>query len=392
MNIEIVPGKLKGRITSIPSKSDAHRIIICAALSGNLARVALESPSEDIQATYDAAGVINNVRIANAIHIASKEPIVDCGESGTTLRLLVPVAAALGLDLTFIGRGRLPQRPMEPMLSLLRAHGIEVTGEHLPLHIKGQLQNGVYSLPGNISSQYISGLLLALPLVEGDSTILLTTPLESSGYVDMTLQSMQRFGVTALSTNGGWSITGNQTYKAPSDISIEGDWSNSAFWLVANALGSDIQVTGLSEQTHQKDSQIKEILCGFPNRIDVKDIPDLVPILAVAACGLNRKTLIENCSRLRLKESDRIKSVCKMINNLGGKAEEKSDCIVIHGEGTLKGGIVDSANDHRIAMAAAIAATICKNKVVITGAEAVNKSYPDFFADYKDLGGNAHVI
>lgn len=380
MNIEIVPGKLKGHIKSIPSKSDAHRILICAALSGCLDRVVLHGPSEDIKATRDALGIVNGAKIA------------DCAESGTTLRLLLPLAAALNLDVTFTGRGRLPQRPMEPMLTLLRAHGCDITGKCLPLRIKGQLQSGTYTLPGNISSQYISGLLLALPLLKGDSTIFLTTPLESSGYVDMTLHSLFKFGIEVTPTVDGWVIRGNQTYKAPENLSIEGDWSNSAFWFVANALGADIHVSGLDENTYQKDSQIKEILLDFPECIDVKDIPDLVPILAVAASALKRKTLLENCGRLRLKESDRIKSVCNMIKALGGRAEEKDDCIVIHGEGTLSGGIVDSVNDHRIAMAAAIAATICKNNVTIKGAEAVNKSYPDFFKEYASLGGNVHVI
>lgn len=387
MNIEIVPGKLKGNIKSIQSKSDAHRILICAALSGNLRDVVLEAPSEDIKATRDALRIIGDTT-----KFADNSRIADCGESGTTLRLLVPVASALGLDVTFTGRGRLPQRPMEPMLSLLRAHGCDIKGERLPLKIKGQLQNGAYVLPGNISSQYISGLLLALPLLKDNSTISLTTPLESSGYVDMTLHSLRTFGIDVTSTADGWFITGGQTYKAPPNISIEGDWSNSAFWFVANALGSDIHVSGLNETTYQKDSRIKEILSDFPSRIDVKDIPDLVPVLAVAACGLKRKTILENCGRLRLKESDRIQSVCNMINDLGGHVEEAEDCILIYGQGTLNGGTVDSANDHRIVMAAATAATICENNVIIKKAEAVHKSYLNFFKEYMSLGGNVHVI
>lgn len=208
----------------------------------------------------------------------------------------------------------------------------------------------------------------------------------------MTLHSLFKFGIEVTSVAEGWLIRGNQNYKAPEDLSIQADWSNSAFWLVANALGADIHVSGLDENTLQKDSQIEKLLLDFPECIDVKDIPDLVPILAVAAAGLKRKTLLENCGRLRLKESDRIKSVCDMINALGGRAEEDSDCIVIHGQGMLSGGIVDSVNDHRIAMAAAIAASICSGNVIIKGAEAVNKSYPDFFKEYTSLGGNAHVI
>jgi 3-phosphoshikimate 1-carboxyvinyltransferase len=380
MNIEIIPGKLKGSIKSIQSKSDAHRTLICAALSHCAQQIVLDMPSEDIKATM------------NAVHILDSSKIADCGESGTTLRLLLPVAAALGLEIKFTGRGRLPQRPMEPMLSLLREHGCEITGKNLPLKIKGTLKSGEYKLPGDVSSQYVSGLLLALPLLNGNSKITLTTPLESSGYVDMTINTMHKFDVKVTPTSDGWTINGKQTYKAPDYISIEGDWSNSAFWFVANALGSQIHVTGLNENTYQKDRRIKEILSGSLRNIDVKDIPDLVPALAVAACGLKGRVVLENCGRLRLKESNRIKSVCKMINDLGGKAEEENDNIIVYGEGLLNGGIVDSTNDHRIAMAAAIAATICKNNVTIKEAEAINKSYPNFFKDYNSLGGKANVI
>ena len=380
MNIEIIPGKLKGTIQSIQSKSAAHRLLICAALSGAADKIVLDRPSEDINATVSALQILQGGRIA------------DCKESGTTLRLLFPVAAALGLRVEFTGQGRLPQRPMEPMLTLLREHGCTIKGDSLPLKMRGTLNSGAYQLPGNISSQYISGLLLALPLLDGESSILLTTPLESSGYVDMTLQAMRQFGVEAIPTSQGWSISGNQSYKAPPRIEIEGDWSNSAFWFVANALHSDINVVGLKENTCQKDSQIKDILETSLQSIDVKDIPDLVPALAIAACGREGSTTLKNCERLRLKESDRIQSVCSMIHSLGGRAEEKNNDIIIYGSGTLSGGTVDSANDHRIAMAAAIAATICSEPVVIEHAQAVNKSYPNFFKDYNSLGGRANVI
>lgn len=380
MNVEIIPAKLKGTIQSIQSKSAAHRILICAALSGAADEVVLDRPSEDINATVNALRILQGGKIA------------DCKESGTTLRLLFPVAAALGLDVEFIGQGRLPQRPMEPMLTLLREHGCIITGDGLPLKISGTLKSGEYQLPGNISSQYISGLLLALPLLDGNSSIFLTAPLESGGYIDLTIQIMQQFGVEATPVSRGWKISGKQTYKAPPLMEIEGDWSNSAFWFVANALHSDINVTGLKEKTCQRDSQIKEILHASLQSIDVKDIPDLVPALAVAACEREGSTTLKNCQRLRLKESDRIQSVCKMIDSLGGKAEEKNNDIIIYGTGKLNGGTVDSANDHRIAMAAAIAATICSEPVVIKHAEAVNKSYPDFFKDYNSLGGKANVI
>ncbi|MDD2295436.1 MAG: 3-phosphoshikimate 1-carboxyvinyltransferase [Eubacteriales bacterium] len=380
MNILIQPSILNGRIHSIPSKSQAHRAMICAALSGNPELISIEKPSEDLIATRQALEILRGAGAA------------DCRESGTTLRLLVPIAAALGLDVTFTGEGRLPRRPMEPLLSLLTQHGTRFSRPALPFRLSGRLQSGRYEIPGNISSQYISGLLLALPLLEGDSELILTTDLESGAYVDMTLDCQTRFGIRILPEAKGWSIPGGQAYRAPAFFTVEGDWSNGAFWLAASALGSSIDVLGLSNESLQADRRIRTILDSGETDTDVREIPDLVPILAVLACGKKESTVLRNCGRLRLKESDRIESVKAMIQALGGRIRNDDDDLIIDGTGSLDGGTVNSFQDHRIVMAAAIAATVSRGPVMIRDAQAVSKSYPEFFTDYNALGGNAHVI
>ncbi len=380
MDILIKPSILQGTIQSIPSKSHAHRAMICAALSGHPALVSVEDPSEDLAATKQALEIFRGAGAA------------DCRESGTTLRLLVPVAAALGLEVTFTGQGRLPRRPMEPLLRLLESHGCRFSEPTLPFRLSGRLKGGRYEIPGNISSQYISGLLMALPLLEEDSALVLTTELESGAYVDMTLDCQKRFGIRIQADGKGWRIPGNQTYRAPAAFEVEGDWSNSAFWLTASALGSAIEVLGLSEDSLQPDRRICRILQTGETDTDAREIPDLVPILAVLACGKTATTYLRNCGRLRLKESDRIESVKAMILSLGGDIQSRGDDLIIRGRGGLSGGTVDSFGDHRIVMASAIAATLCRKPVLIREAQAAAKSYPTFFSDYNALGGDAHVV
>jgi len=380
MDVLIEPKKLNGRVQAIQSKSHAHRAMICAALAGRRNVVQLVRPSEDLLATEQAVGIFEGAGTA------------DCRESGTTLRLLVPPAAALGIEATFTGEGRLPRRPMEPLLGILEQHGARFSSDTLPFTLSGALKSGRYAVPGDISSQYVSGLLLALPLLAGDSELVLTTALESAGYVDMTIECQRQFGIEIGQTACGWRIPGNQAYSAPGSFKVEGDWSNAAFWLVATALGSRVDVPGLSDTSLQRDRLIRAIIERGEKDIDVRDIPDLVPVLAVLAAGNEGKTVIRNGGRLRLKESDRIASVSAMIKNLGGTIDSLGDDIAITGHGRLAGGSVDSAGDHRIAMAAAIAATICTAPVRINGAQAVSKSYPDFFAHYAQLGGDVHVL
>lgn len=398
MDILIQPKKLNGTVPAIQSKSHAHRAMICAALAGKPDLVRLEGPSDDLLATQQAVEIFRGAGTAA------------CRESGTTLRLLVPPAAARGLAATFTGEGRLPRRPMEPLLSLMEDHGVRFSSRTLPFRLSGKLKSGRYALPGNVSSQYISGLLLALPLLEGDSELVLTTELESAGYVDMTIDCQKQFGIRleplaqavqqhpseAGSTGCGWRIPGGQAYRAPASLDVEGDWSSAAFWLVASALGSSVDVTGLSSSSLQRDRQLVSIVEQNETDIDVRDIPDLVPILAVLAAGRRGpkdvKTVLRNGSRLRLKESDRIESVLAMIRALGGTIENPGDDLIVTGTGTLAGGTVHSAGDHRIAMAAAIAATVCTGPVTILDAHVASKSYPDFFAHYESLGGETHVL
>jgi 3-phosphoshikimate 1-carboxyvinyltransferase len=289
-------------------------------------------------------------------------------------------------------------------------HGVRFSSRTLPFRLSGKLESGRYALPGNVSSQYISGLLLALPLLEGDSELVLTTELESAGYVDMTIDCQKQFGICleplaqaaqqhpsgAGAAGCGWRIPGGQAYRAPAALDVEGDWSSAAFWLVASALGSSVDITGLSPSSLQRDRQLVSIIEQNETDIDVRDIPDLVPILAVLAAGRrdpkNVKTVLRNGSRLRLKESDRIESVLEMIRALGGTIENPGDELIVTGTGTLAGGTVHSAGDHRIAMAAAIAATVCAGPVTILDAHVASKSYPDFFAHYESLGGETHVL
>lgn len=378
MNITIQPGKISGTIQAIPSKSDAHRLMIANYLAGG-APLDLSWTSKDMDAT------------AACLKALDTGDVLECGESGSTARFILPVAAALKEKTKLTGHGRLTSRPFKELCDAMRANGAEFDRELLPMTVKGKMKAGVYELPGNVSSQYISGLLFALPILEGDSVIRLTTALESVGYVNMTLKVLRAFGIKVTETEREYRVPGGQKYILPEKIKPEGDWSNSAFWLAAG-----IDVTGLDSDSYQGDKAIVKIVEDAKKpgdlHIDVKDIPDLVPIISVIASGRCGVTYIENAARLRIKESDRIKTVCEMINNLGGTAKELPEGLIIEGTGSLKGGTVDSSNDHRIVMATAIASTLCTEPVVITDAAAVEKSYPTFFEDFEKLGGHYNVI
>lgn len=417
MDIRIEPQKLNGTINAIPSKSAAHRLLICAALADRPTTIYIDRTSDDITATAECMKAIGaeitidgNAYRITPIETPAAAPTLDCGESGSTLRFLLPVAAALGNDSHFIGRGRLPKRPLSDLTAAMKEHGITMDSESLPMTLKGTLRGGTYRIKGNISSQYITGLLLALPLAEEDSTIELTTELESASYIDITLSALKIFGIEIETTPDGYHIKGGQTYRSPNEITVEGDWSNAAFFLTAATLGNDLTMTGLDPDSPQGDRKITDLLQSFGAEkvigensiamkggdlagcvIDIRDTPDLLPILSVAATQAKGKTTFVNAARLRLKESDRLESSAALINDLGGKAETTEDTLTVYGVG-LVGGTVDSCNDHRIAMSAAIAATFCEKAVTIRGAEAVKKSYPAFFEDYNKLGGNAHGI
>lgn len=394
MNIRITPHKLEGSIKAISSKSVAHRILICAALANGKSKVEIDSTSADIEATVSALESLGAV-IEKDKSTYTVEPIndansalVDCNESGSTLRFLVPVAASLGKKCVFTGRGRLPQRPMSVLTDEMKKHGV-VVNDGFPIEIDGKLEKGKYYISAAVSSQFITGLLLALPQV-GGGEIILTGNLQSKSYIDITLSVMEKFGVRVTETENGY-IVPNRSFEAAS-LRAEGDWSNAAFFLSCGA-----EVLNLDYNSKQGDRKITEILETLESErkdvfIDVSDVPDLVPVICVKAAVRQGRTHIINAERLKLKESDRILSSVAMINSLGGSAKGDDNSIVIDGKPRLCGGCVDSFNDHRIAMAAAVASQYCENEVTIIGAQAVNKSYPDFFEDFKKLGGICNVV
>ncbi|MCQ2416490.1 MAG: 3-phosphoshikimate 1-carboxyvinyltransferase [Oscillospiraceae bacterium] len=419
MNVICSPGVLHGTVTAIPSKSDAHRKLICAALSENGGFLPLKEPHCD-----DIAATIRCLEALGASFRQAEEGIwitpvkeqphadLDCGESGSTLRFLLPVAMSVCRSISVTGSGRLPERPIGTLTDAMSAHGICFAQTTLPLSAKGTLTGGIYEIPGNISSQFLSGLLMALPFCEADSEIRLTTALQSAAYVDMTIRTLQQFGASIeICTEEGmlrYRIAGRQTLHFPDDPDIDGDWSNAAFWLTAGALQKHqcVTVNSLHTESIQGDKAICEILAQSgadifctENQIQVSGeelhtlnvsmeaIPDLLPILAVRAALGNGTSHFTNAERLRLKESDRLTATADLLRAIGGSVDEHPDGLTIYG-GTLTGGTVDAKNDHRLVMAAAIAAIRCSHPVTILGAEAVNKSYPAFFEDYRLLGGN----
>ena len=390
MNKTIKPSVLHGTIPAIASKSMAHRLMICAALAEEQTNIVCSTTSKDMEAT-------------KACLLGLKtDGVLPCGESGSTLRFLLPVAAALGKTVEFHMEGRLPQRPLFPLDEQLRAHGVNISNLQKILRCEGQLKPGAYTLPGDVSSQYISGLLLALPLLDAPSTLTVTGKVESEAYIKMTLAAMKMFGIDIQKEENTYRIP-SCGYKSPGEVVVEGDWSNAAFWLCAGALGKTVSVGGLARNSLQGDKKIADILENFgaevlwegeiltvsPGKltacdIDAAQIPDLVPVLAVVAAAAEGTTNICNAGRLRLKESDRLETVCNMINALGGKARQTEDGLQITG-GPLLGGTVDSVNDHRIAMAAAVAAILCKEPVTVLDPQAVEKSYPNFWEDYEKM-------
>lgn len=418
MNVTVYPGMLSGEVRAPASKSAAHRALIAAALADGLTTVHIDALNDDIEATIDCLSALGALIDYNprggqlivrpiegapglrrtlaglggkaASHVDYSDTLeLDCGESGSTLRFLLPVACALGARARLVGRGRLPQRPNRALADALREHGARVDSDALPMEIVGGLTGGLWTLPGDVSSQYITGLLFALPLLGRDSAIRLTTPLQSASYVDMTLETLRDFGIDIRPAERGWIVPGNQAYRTPEDVFVEGDWSAAAFWLAANAMGSRIDVTGVSRRSVQGDKAVEDLL-GRPE-IDAANVPDLVPALAAAAATLPRRTVITGAARLRLKESDRLKAVADMLNTLGGRAEITPDGLIVEGGAPLHGGRVAGVNDHRIVMAAAILATRADGPVTVTDAQAVSKSYPGFFDHFQALGGKIDV-
>ena len=408
MDITITPGRLAGAVTPPPSKSQAHRLLIAAALAHGESVITNMAFPDDIRATLrcleelgagfavDGSTVTVQGMGANAMSPLRRMayPRLDCGESGSTLRFLIPIALAVRGGGIFTGRGRLMERPLKPYFDLFDEKGIFYEQKDGVLTVAGMLTPGEYRLPGDVSSQFFTGLLFALPLLNGPSAIIPTTPLESEGYIRMTLQAMGQFGVempVTMSLPPHYHPQGNQTYRA-ADASVEADWSQAAFWYAAMYLW-DVDVQGMNLRSAQGDRVMADYYDRFfmwADSFDLSNCPDLAPPLAVMAAlrSGGGGTRLTNAARLRLKESDRLASVTAVLRALGADVTEGPDFLEIRGRETLAGGVtVDSFNDHRIAMMAAIAATKCVKPVTITGAQCVAKSYPGFWEDLERLGG-----
>ena len=392
MDITIQPGSLSGTIQAIPSKSQAHRLLICAAFADKPTVLTCPDTNRDIEATADCLNALGaNIRrteegyAVDPVGVIPEKAELNCCESGSTLRFMLPIAGALGVDATFLMAGRLPQRPLSPLWEEMERMGCALSRPtDTTLRCQGKLKSGEYSISGGVSSQFITGLLYAAALQYEDSRINIIGKLESEPYVVMTQQAMMLFGIDTAN----YIVKGGQTFRSPGSVNVEGDWSNGAFWLAAKTLGSDLNVTNLSPNSPQGDRAVVEHLRALEQGavIDATHTPDLVPILAITAGAKNGATFI-NCARLRLKETDRLVTTAAMINNLGGSAKIQGDSLIVESTG-YRGGTVDATNDHRIAMSAAIAATVCTDPVTILKAHEVRKSSPAFWDDYKKLGGN----
>lgn len=408
MDVRVFPRPLHGVVVPPPGKSALHRLILCAGLSSGVSTIKNAAHSEDIDATLRCLTALGGrweepmphvLRITGVGGVPRREkgplPHFDCGESGTTLRFFLPTALAIRGGGIFVGRGRLMERPLQPYLELFREKNIFCQQQGGVLTVRGRLTSGEYQLPGNISSQFFSGLLFALPLLGGASTLRAVTPLESADYVLMTQKALRLAGVaTAAQTEPGCFQVSPAEYR-PFAAAAEADWSQAAFWLAASFPGEEIQVNGLSPSSAQGDKRIadffQELSTPGDRVIDLSPCPDLLPPLAVMAAVRAGTTRFVHAARLRLKESDRLSSTASLLNALGGMVRESPDALEVLG-GTLRGGTISSFHDHRIAMAAAVAAAHCSEPVVICGADAVKKSYPSFWDDYKQLGGDLDVL
>ena len=413
-------GILSGAVMPPPSKSQAHRLLICAALATEPCTIVCSALNDDIVATMNCLNALGaDIKYSDGIFTVlpvklQKGATLNCGESGSTLRFLLSVAAALGADATFVGAGKLPQRPNGALCDALALHGIEFEKQtpdaELPLTCRGSLAAGNYRLPGNISSQYLTGLLFALPLLEQESTIEITDGLTSASYVDMTIDAVRQAGITISNKGNIYEIKGRQQYHLPQRTVVEGDWSAAAFWLVAGVIGKHpITVQGINYDSLQGDRCIVDHLrkmgafieiadnrvVAFPSQLfgtdlDCMDTPDLVPILAVAAAAASGSTEFYNVGRLRYKESDRLAAMQKTLAAFGIASSVGEDAFTVYGGTPVAKSAVDSFGDHRIAMSAAILSTIADGETTILGAECVAKSYPSFYDHFLMLGGNVN--
>ncbi len=413
--VKITPRNLTGTVTIPPSKSLSHRAIICAALSNGESKVENLIFSEDIIATAEAMeslGIKMNLK-DSSIDIIGSDKLelinseIDCNESGSTLRFIIPIALLTSKEVTFKGRGRLVTRPLTTYYNIFDKEGIEYdTKSGLPLKVKGSLKPSVYEVEGNISSQFITGLMFSLPLLNGDSSIKIIGELESKGYVDLTIDVLSQYGVKIENKDyKEFIIKGNQKYKCQ-NYRVEGDYSQVAFFIVAGLLGGEITCLDMKKDSLQGDRAIIDIVQKMGGKVEVLDdkiivhpskthgavidasqCPDLVPIVATLGALSEGETRIINAERVRIKESDRLEAMRCELNKIGADIKETPDGLIINGKDMLEGGVVDGWNDHRIVMAMAMASVRCKGELVIEGSEAIKKSYPTFFEDFKNLGG-----
>lgn len=411
-----VYGTLKGEVTPPPSKSQAHRLLICAALAVEPCSIVCNSVNDDIMATMRCLNALG-ADITYTSGLFDVKPIslvkggtLDCGESGSTLRFLMSVAAVLGADATFTGAGKLPQRPMGALTDVLAAHGmgfVRHSADELPVTCNGTLRGGEFSLPGNISSQYLTGLLFALPLAAEDSTIEVTGGLTSASYIDMTIDALRVAGISVERRGNIFRIKGGQQYRMPARVVVEGDWSSAAFWVVAGVIGKHpLTICGMNNESLQGDSAIIDHLRGmgafisieddkviampshlFGTELDCMDTPDLVPILSVAAAVAQGTTVFTNVGRLRFKESDRLAAMKSVLSAFGIGSAVGEDTFTVYGGEPVAKATVDSFGDHRIAMSAAVLSSVASGVTVIDGSGCVAKSYPSFFEDFAMLGG-----
>ncbi len=404
---------LRGAVKVKASKSCAHRLLICGALGEHPVSLVCEGMSRDIEATVACLNALgaditvagDKITVCPIAKRAEGLCHLSCGESGSTLRFLLPVVGALGVNAVFHMEGRLPERPLAPLDAELTSHGMTLRKEGSLLYCEGQLAAGDYTLPGNVSSQYISGLLMAMPLLAGESTLRVTGAWESAAYISLTENALKDSGISFEKENSCYTVSGGQTFSLGAECVVEGDWSNAAFWLCAGALLEDgLTVTGLRMDSAQGDKEVIDILKRFGANVEERSegifvsrramhgitfsaaaIPDLVPVLSVVAAAAQGESRIVDAARLRIKESDRLQSTCEMLRRRGADAEELPDGLVIRGGKVLSGGTVSAWGDHRIAMSAAVAAILCRGSVTVEGSEAVEKSYPDFWRDYDAL-------
>ena len=416
MNVTIAPGARCGSVRIPSSKSQAHRLLILAALGKRPAALQIRGISEDIAATINCLRALGaKIRqdgetvFVTPLEAVCSPCVLPCGESGSTLRFLLPVVSALGAEATFLRQGRLPERPLAPLDDALKKHGVHLAEDGEKLFVSGQLQPGAYRLPGNVSSQFFTGLLLALPLLWAESTLEIEGTLESAPYVEMTEQALALANISVSKETKVYKIGGNQSAFLPEKCVVEGDWSNAAFFLCAGALSEEgVTVRGLRMDSAQGDRAVLDVLRAMGAEVassddavtvrrkklsavqlDASAIPDLVPVLAAVASAAEGETKIYNAARLRLKESDRIQTTAAMLSSLGADVNEQPDGLIIRGKEILSGGTAEAFGDHRIAMSAAVASAACSDAVTICGSESVNKSYPQFWADFAALkGGN----